>query len=51
MGKITDLTKLIKSVTSCGGHLASVDLLMHNSSVNTFQNQVKHCTFKVQDDV
>ena len=24
---------------------------MHYSSVNTFQNQVKLCTFKVQDDM
>ena len=44
-------SKLIKSVTSCGGHLARVDLQMHYSSVNIFQNQVKLCTFKVQDDV
>ena len=46
-----DQSKLIKSVTSCGGHLARVDLWMHCSSVNTFQNQVELCTFKVQDDV
>ena len=44
-------SKLIKSMTSCGGHLARVDLSMHYSSVNTFQNQVKLCTFKVHDDV
>ena len=44
-------SKLIKSVTSCGGHLARVDLPMHYSSVNTCQNQVKLCTLKVQDDV
>ena len=44
-------SKLIKSVTSCGGHLARVDLSMHYSSVNTCQNQVKLCTLQVQDDV
>ena len=44
-------SKLIKSVTSCGGHLARVDLAMYYSSANTCQNQVKHCTLKVQDDV
>ena len=44
-------SKLIKSVTSCGGHLARVDLSLHYSSVNTCQNQVKLCTLKVQDDV
>ena len=44
-------SKLIKSVTSSGGHLAPVDLSMHFSSVNTFQNQVKLCIFKVQDDM
>ena len=30
-------TKLIQSVTSCGGHLAQVDLSMHYSSANTCQ--------------
>ena len=40
-------SKLIKSVTSRGGHLAPVDLSMHCSSVNTCQNQVKLCIFKV----
>ena len=44
-------SKLIKSVTSCGGHLVRVDLSMHYSSVNTCQNQVKLCTLKVQDHV
>ena len=44
-------SKLIKSVTSCGGHLAQVDLSMYCSSVNTCQNQVKLCRMKVQDDV
>ena len=44
-------SKLIKSVTSCDGHLARVDLSMHYSSVNTCQNQVKLCTLKVQGDV
>ena len=43
-------SKLIKSVTSCGGHRAPVDLSMHYSSVNTYQNQVKRCTLKVEDD-
>ena len=43
--------KLIKSVTSCGGHLARVDFSMHYGSVNTCQNQLKLCTLKVQDDV
>ena len=43
-------SKLIKSVTSCVGHLAQVDLSMHYSSVNTCQNQLKLCTLKVQDD-
>ena len=43
--------KLIKSVTSCGGHLARVDLTMYYSSANSCQNQVKVCTLKVQDDV
>ena len=41
-------SKLIKSVTSYCGHLARVDLSMHYSSVNTCQNQVKLCTFKVK---
>ena len=44
-------SNLIKAVTSCGGHLARVDLSMYYSSVNTYQNQVKLCTLKVQDDV
>ena len=44
-------SKLIKSVTSCGGHLAQADLSMYYSSANTCQNQVKLCTLKVQDDV
>ena len=46
-------SKLIKPVTSCGGHLTRVDLSIHDSSVNTCHdhNQVKLCTFKVQDDV
>ena len=44
-------SKLIKSVTSYGGHLARVDLSMYYSSVNTCQNEVKLCTLKVQDDV
>ena len=44
-------SKLRKSVTSCGGHLAQVDLSMYYSSANTCQNQVKLCTLKVQDDV
>ena len=38
-------------MTSSGGHLAPVDLSMHFSSVNTFQNQVKLCIFKVYDDM
>ena len=38
-------------MTSCGGHLARVDLSMYYSSANTCQNQVKLCTLKVQDDV
>ena len=38
-------------MTSCGGHLARVDLSMYYSSENTCQNQVKLCTLKVQDDV
>ena len=44
-------SKLIKSVTSCGGHLARMDLSMNYSSANTCQNEVKLCTLKVQDDV
>ena len=44
-------SKLIKSVTSCGGHLAPVDLTMYHSLANTSQNQVKLCTLKVQHDV
>ena len=44
-------SKLIESVTSCGGHLARVDLSMHYTSVNTCQNQVKLCTLEVQHDV
>ena len=44
-------SKLIKSVTSCGGHLARMDLSMYYSSANTCQNQVKLCTLKVQDVV
>ena len=43
--------KLIKSVTSCGGHLARVYLSMCYSSVNACQNQVKLCRLKVQDDL
>ena len=38
-------------MTSCGGHLARVDLSMYCSSANTCQNQVKLCKLKVQDDV
>ena len=44
-------SKLIKSVTSCGEHLALVHLSMYHSSVNTCQNQVKLCILKVQVDV
>ena len=44
-------SKLIRSLTSCGGHLARVDLSMYYSSENTCQNQVKLCTLKVQDDM
>ena len=44
-------SKLIKSVTSCRGHLAQVDLSMYCSSVNACQNQLKFCRLKVQDDV
>ena len=36
---------------SCGGHLAPVDLSMQSSSINTRQNQVNLCLFKVQDDM
>ena len=38
-------------MTSCGGHLAQVDLLMYYSSVNTCQNIVKLCTLKVPNDL
>ena len=38
-------------MTSCGGHLARVDLSMYYSSANTCQSQVKLCALKVQDDV
>ena len=38
-------------MTSCGGHLARVDLSMYYSRANTCQNQVKFCSLKVQDDV
>ena len=44
-------SKLIKSLTSCGGHLARADLSMYYSSANTCQNQVKLCTLEVQDDM
>ena len=44
-------SKLIKFVTSCGGHLAQVDLSMYYSSANTCQNKVKLYTLKVQNDV
>ena len=44
-------SKLIKSLTSSGGHLARVDLSMDYSSANNCQNQVKLCTLKVQDIV
>ena len=44
-------SKLIRSVTSCGGHLARVDLSMYYTSENTCQNQVKLCTLRVQDDM
>ena len=43
--------KLIESVMSSGEHLARVDLSVYYGSANTCQNQVKLCTFKVQDDV
>ena len=43
--------KLIKSVTSCGGHLARVDLSVYYGSVNTYQNQAKLCRLKIQDYV
>ena len=49
MGK--NQSKLIKSVTSCGGHQARVDLSVYYSSVDTCQNQVKLCTLQVHDDV
>ena len=38
-------------MTSCDGHLAKVDLQMYYSLINTYQNQVKLCTLKVQDNV
>ena len=41
----------MKSVTSCGGHLARVDLSMYYGSVVTCQNQVKLCILKVYNDV
>ena len=44
-------SKLIKSVTSYGGHLARVDLSIHYSLVNICPNQVKLCKLKVHDDV
>ena len=44
-------SKLIKSVTSCSGHLAGVDVSMYYSSANICQDQEKLCTLKVQDDV
>ena len=44
-------SKLIKSATSCGGHLTPVDIWIYCSSVNTCQNQVKLCPLKVQDVV
>ena len=44
-------SKLIKSMTSSGGHLVRVDLSMYYSSANTCQNQVKLCILKVQNDV
>ena len=44
-------SKLIKSVTSCGGHLARVNLSMHYILVNTCQNQVKLSTLKIHDDL
>ena len=46
-----NISELIKSVTSCGGNLARVDLSTYYSSSNTCQNQVKLCTLKVPDDV
>ena len=44
-------SKVIKSVTSCGKHLAQVDLSMYYCSANTCQNEVKLYTLKVQNDV
>ena len=44
-------SKLIKSVTSCDGHLARVDISMYYGSVNTCQDHEKLCILKVQDDV
>ena len=38
-------------MTSCGGHLARLDLSMYYGSVNACQNQVKLRTLKVHDDV
>ena len=46
MGK--NQSKLTKSVTSCVGHLARVELSMYYSSVHIYQDQVKLCTLKVQ---
>ena len=34
-------SKLTKSMTSCGGHLARLDLSMYYNSANTCQNQEK----------
>ena len=44
-------SKLIKSVTSSDGHLVRVDLSLYYALVNIYQNQVKLCTLKVQDDM
>ena len=49
MGK--NQSKLIKSVTSSDGHLDRVDLSLYYISASTYQNQVKLCTLKVQDDM
>ena len=38
-------------MTSSDGHLARVDLSLYYTSVITYQNQVKLCTLKVQDDM
>ena len=43
--------KIDKSVSSCHGHLAGMNLQMYYSSVNTCQIQAKLCTLKVQEDV